>query len=102
MRAANTRAGAPTNAMDKFVDLSPAAQALLLHLKEIGAQSGEDILLSTLVAALSRQGFGIRETIAAATACVRGGWLTRSPITRTEPDRVALTHDGAGMLLFMP
>jgi len=88
--------------MDRFVDLSPAAQALLLYLREIEAQAGEDVLLSTLAAGLSRGGFGIRETIAAATACVRGGWLTRSPISKTQPDRVALTHDGASMLLFMP
>lgn len=90
------------NVMDKFLDLSPAAQALLRHLKDVEAQAGEEILLSALAAALSRRGFGIRETIAAAGACARGGWLIRTPITKTQPDRVALTHDGAGMLLFMP
>jgi len=51
---------------------------------------------------MSHKGLGIRETIAAVGDCVRGGWLSRSPMSKALADYVWLNTDGAGMLTFMP
>ena len=89
--------------METFLQLSPVAQAVLLHFRDTNARAGDDIPVTSIVSAISlRKGFRIRETVNGIDECVSAQWVRKVRGPSGQPDRIALTTEGFGMLLFMP
>ena len=89
--------------MKTFVQLSPSAQAILLHLREANVRAGEEIPVTMIVSAMAlRKGVRIRDCVRGVDECVTAQWLEKLSSVKPAPDRIALTTDGAGMLLYLP
>lgn len=85
--------------MKTFLQLSPEARDIVLHLKSRKAEPGIELAITSLLLEGTQRGRRIRQTLAAIDECVEAGWIDRQ---LGAPDRVCLTPDGLGMLLFMP
>ena len=85
--------------MKTFLQLSPHAQDVVLHLKYQKARAGDELPVSSVLLASSKRGVRIKDTLSAVDECVTAGWMVKR---LGSPDRICLTPDGFGMLLFMP
>lgn len=85
--------------MKTFLHLSPHAQDVILHLKYLRAQAGDELAITSILLASTKRGLRIGSTLAAVDECIAAGWMEKRP---GSPDRICLTTDGFGMLAFMP
>ena len=86
----------------RFEYLSPAAQAVLGHLKSVDKRTDDVFQISGIVVAMRRQGLPIGATLDALEESRAGGWLLIRHHPGGEPDWVSLTMTGSVALELLP
>jgi len=88
--------------LKRFEYLSPAARAVLRHIKSVEVRTDDVFPISSIVVAMRRQGWTIGATLDALEESRAGGWLLIRRHPGGEPDWVSLTMTGSVALELLP